>query len=90
MSKTDWSLLLARPRIRWLSFMVVRLATMLALVGAVLICWDLEVPGALVAFLLCVLALSFLEAIACDRRRSGDKGPPHSDYPLRRRRETDP
>ena len=89
MNRTDWALLFARPRIRWLSFMVARVATMLVLVGAVLISWDLEMPGALVAFLLCVLAILFLEAIACDRRRPRDKGPPHSDYPVRHRRETD-
>jgi len=91
MGKSDWSLTFARPRIRWLSLMVARAAAMLALVGAVVICGDLEAPGALVAFLLCVLAILFLEAVACDRRRSGTRGHPEaSDHPMHRRRETDP
>ena len=71
MSKSDWDLTFARPRIRWLSLMVARLVTILALVGAVVICGDVGAPGALVAFLLCVLAILFLEAVACDHRRTG-------------------
>ena len=91
MSKSDWALTFARPRIRWLSLMVARAATMLALVVAVVICGDLEAPGALVAFLLCVLAILFLEAVACDHRRSGTKGRPEiGEHPMHRRRETDP
>jgi heme A synthase len=91
MGKSDWDLTFARPRIRWLSLMVARLVTILALVGAVVICGDVEAPGALVAFLLCVLAILFLEAVACEHRRSGTKGHPEiGEHPMHRRRETDP
>ena len=89
--KANWSLRFARPRIRWMSLMFARVAAMLALVVAVLICWDRNVPWAIIAFMLCVLMILFIEAIACDRRRSRNK-PNAEDVELiiRRRRETDP
>ena len=90
-SKSNWSLRFARPRIRWMSLMVARVAAMLALVAAVLICWDRNVPWAIVAFMLCVLMILFIEAIACDRRRTGNKrNAGDGEFVARRRRETDP
>ena len=89
--KSNWSLRFARPRIRWMSLMFARVAAMLTLVVAVLICWDRNVPWAIVAFMLCVLMILFIEALACDRRRTRNKPNAEDDeLVIRRRRETDP
>ena len=89
--KSNWSLRFARPRVRWISLMVARVAAMLALVAAILICWDRNVPWAIIAFMLCVLMILFIEAIACDRRRTRNKpNAEDAELVIRRRRETDP
>ena len=89
--KSNWSLRFARPRVRWMSLMFARVAAMLALVVAVLICWDRNVPWAIIAFMLCVLMILFVEAIACDRRRTRNKpNAEDAELVIRRRRETDP
>ena len=77
----------ATPRMRWLSLMVARGAVMLGVVAAVVFLWERDAPTALVAFLVCVLAILFLEAAACERRRSHSHGAVADPH---RRRETDP
>ncbi|MEP6873199.1 MAG: hypothetical protein ABI887_02460 [Burkholderiales bacterium] len=47
---------------------------MLGMVAAVVLLWEWDAPTALVAFLVFVLAILFLEAAACDRRRSRPSG----------------
>jgi hypothetical protein len=90
LGKSNWSPRFARPRIRWMSLMFARVAAMLALVAAVLICWDRNVPWAIIAFMLCVLMILFIEALACDRRRTRNKLNAEDDeLVVRRRRETD-
>lgn len=88
LSKPNWVLRFARPRVRWLALMVARAAVMLAMVGAVVFLWEWGAPAALVAFVICVLAILFLEAAACDRRRSRS-GSAAAGVSRRRRRETD-
>ena len=90
-SKSTWAPRFARPRMRWMSLMFARVAAMLALVVAVLICWDRNVPWAIIAFMLCVLMILFIEALACERRRPRNKLHAEDGDPVvRRRRETDP
>ena len=89
-SKSNWSPRFARPRVRWMSLMFARVAAMLALVVAILICWDRNVPWAIIAFMLCVLMILFIEALACDRRRTRKRDAQDGEPVVRRRRETDP